>query len=66
LDGLVVLDDLEATITELEQALGAVNVRLDEIERRADREQGAAVAAVDDLECKLGELGVFPLKPDRD
>ena len=53
------IDELEATITELEQALGAVNVRLNELERRVDREEGAAVAAVEDLECKLGELGVL-------
>jgi hypothetical protein len=59
------IHDLEATITGLEQALGIVNVRLNEIERRADREEGAAVAAVEDLECKLGELGVFPGKPER-
>ena len=55
----VVIDDLEATMSELEQALGAVNVRLNEIERRADRAEGAAVAAVEDLEHKLGELGVL-------
>jgi hypothetical protein len=59
------INDLKATITGLEQALGAVNVRLDEIERRADREEGAAVAAVDDLECRLGELGVLPAEPEQ-
>lgn len=53
------VDDLEATVTGLEQALGAVNVRLNEIERRADRAEGAAVAAVEDLERRLGELGVL-------
>jgi hypothetical protein len=60
----MVIDHLEATITGLEQALGAVNVRLDEIERRADREEGAAAAAVEDLECKLGELGVLPAESE--
>ena len=55
----VVVDDLEATITGLEQALDAVNIRLNEIERRADRAEGGAIAAVEDLERKLGELGVL-------
>jgi hypothetical protein len=59
------IHDLETTITGLEQAIGIVNVRLDEIERRADREEGAAVAAVEELECKLGELGVLPGKPEQ-
>ena len=59
------IHDLEATITGFEQALGVVNLRLDEIERRADREEGAAVAALDDLECRLGELGVLPEKPEQ-
>ena len=61
----MLIDDLEATITWLEQGLGAVNVRLDEVERRADREEGAAVAAVEDLERKLGELGVLPGEPEQ-
>jgi hypothetical protein len=56
---------LEAMVTGLEQALGIVNVRLNEIERRADREEGAAVAAVEELECKLGELGFLPEKPEQ-
>jgi hypothetical protein len=47
-------------IVELELALGAINVRLDQIERRADREEGAAVAAIEDLERKLGGGGVIP------
>ncbi len=44
-------------IVELEQALAAINVRLDEIERRADRQEGAAAAAIEDLERKLGRTG---------
>jgi hypothetical protein len=59
------INDLEATITAVERALGAVDVRLDEIERRADREEGAAAAAIEDLECELRELGVLPGKPEQ-
>jgi hypothetical protein len=54
----VSMSDSDA-IVELEQALGAINIRLDEIERRADRQEGAA-AAIEDLELRLGEPGVIP------
>ena len=55
----VSMSDSDA-IVKLEQALGAIKIRLDEIERRADRQEGAAAAAIEDLELRLGEPGVIP------
>jgi hypothetical protein len=59
------IDDLEVTITELKQALVAINVRLDEIERRADREEGALLAAIGDLQRELGKRGVHRIEKQR-
>jgi hypothetical protein len=50
------MSDSDAFV-ELEQALAAINVRLDEIERRADRQEGAAAAAIEDLERTLRRAG---------
>jgi hypothetical protein len=52
------IDNPEAAITELRQALVAINVRLDEIERRADREEGALLDAIEDVRRELGNRSV--------